>query len=46
MRNFDLLSNLISKANRYENLCYIYALGIILGIIIIIRLPRWWVGET
>ena len=35
MQNFDLLTNLISKAN-YGNL-YVYALDIILAIIIIIR---------
>ena len=36
MQNFDLLTNLISKANWDGNL-YVYALDIILAIIIIIR---------
>jgi len=36
MQNFYLLTNLISKANWYENF-YVYALDIILAIIIIIR---------
>ena len=53
MQKFDLLTNLISKANWYSNLfaslsslaslnryyryIYVYALGIILAVIIIIR---------
>jgi hypothetical protein len=42
MPNFNLLTNLISKANCYDSYIYVYALGIILGIIIsiIIRVPN------